>query len=336
MKTIRSVGFRAGWWTAGLLAVWVMPLRAATAPSDTAPAAPRTVKAQVVGNHAECYFHKDGLPLELVPIQVGTEIEVVRVGEGRCFFTYRNRPAYIGEAAVVPVDESGQIIRDRTVESFFPKPPKVVPVKPVEPLPVVVTPPEPPKPPVSPLPPELTGAGPKAICIAFAKAFMAGDNRRAKALCVPDPKMAELVDTMAPALLAVQKLEKALLAKWGPDAPKKFGLGTNLVTSNKMLDVLEEATEEIKGDRAQVLVKDDPDPTKLRKVEGEWRMEIPDLSKFGVSGPAELKLLKTASKAFDGLAGEIAAGRYRTIEEAQLAFVARLGVKIPTKPPGGS
>ena len=154
---------------------------------------------------------------------------------------------------------------------------------------------------------------PKGAATAFAKAMERGDVEAAKAASTgADPEMlAAMVKTVS----SMKKLQDAAVAKYGEE-------GKKLASENRDdLDIttaVENAEVKIEGDTATLTAKDKGEPLKLKKIGNEWKVDMSEMS-----GPAAgfgAIMMTAMSKAADELAGEIKAGKHKTVEEAQAAM----------------
>lgn len=322
--------------TMAWLLVCPLALRAAE-PSTEATNVQRTVRAQVIAQDAHAFFHANGHPVDLAPIPSGTVIEVERVSDGRCFFRWRNRAAYLGCSSVIPVDNLGREIRNRPLESFFPKPARPQPVKPATPAESAAKAGDGTNAPSAqgttgsnPSSAPAPGQSPKTVAAAFIKAFADGNAAAAKAICLPDPKVSEMIDLMSGFIKATKQFQKAVVAKWGEAAAKKSGLGISVSSALAAQgEALKQAKEETTSDTAKLVLDADPShPFTLKKVDGKWKVDLLATQEAQPQMMAMMAMYKPMTKAFNDLAAEVAAGKHQTIEQVMLALASKI------KPPG--
>jgi hypothetical protein len=158
---------------------------------------------------------------------------------------------------------------------------------------------------------------PKEAALAFSRALSAGNVERAKALSTGDagPQMLETLATMAS---ATDQLQKALKAKFG-DAALKLEVFTE---SPDAAEELKRLTETVTGDSARIaLSPTDKNATDLKKVGGEWKVDVTKYKEAASSAPQMRKI----ATAWNALAGEVKDGKFATVEEFKKAYDARTG-----------
>jgi hypothetical protein len=157
---------------------------------------------------------------------------------------------------------------------------------------------------------------PKGAAKSFAKALESGDAEAAKAASTGDPK---LVESLAKVGGGMKKLQDAAVAKFGEEgksiAGGPGGKGDKMAEMSKRV---EESTEKIDGDTATLTPKDGGEALKLKKVNGDWKL---DVSQMG-GGMAQMgsAMFDAMAKAAGETADEISAGKYKTVKEAQMAM----------------
>jgi hypothetical protein len=160
-----------------------------------------------------------------------------------------------------------------------------------------------------------TPESPKAVALAFSRALSAGDVARAKELSTGDagPQMLEALTKLA---AATAELQKALKETFG-DKAKDLEIFTE---SPDPAEELSRSTETITGDTAVIaLSPTDRNASSLKKVDGHWKY---DITKFAQSQRMRPQLEKMAD-AWSGLAKDVGAGKYATVEDFAPAFTAK-------------
>ena len=160
---------------------------------------------------------------------------------------------------------------------------------------------------------------PKAAAITLFKAISAGDRDVVAAglFAVGDEQRA-LAGAMADMIVAGKKLGDAAQEKFGKAADP---IGRGMLDPND-LEKLEDATVvETAPDAAVVTVPDQPRPMSFRKQDGEWKLVVTD---FSGAAPANIakqtRLVRAMAEATAVSANEVAAGKYKTPEEANFAI----------------
>jgi hypothetical protein len=190
----------------------------------------------------------------------------------------------------------------------------------------------------APSPPPLNLSTPKDAAISFGKAVEAGDLAQAQAVSITDAGTKELLAAMVPLVGALKKLDTAAVAKFGP-AGKNVAGGGN--PGAQFSGQYEDAEVKESGDTATVTGKKGGEPLKLKKVDGQWKVDLASMTK----GPDDARAMAMALPMFKGMTtsaeettAEITAGKYKTADEAKQAFTAKMmgGVLGGMKPgPGG-
>ncbi|MDB5295655.1 MAG: hypothetical protein JWO31_1638 [Phycisphaerales bacterium] len=154
---------------------------------------------------------------------------------------------------------------------------------------------------------------PKAAAKTFAAAMTTGDADAAKAASTgADAKM---IESMANAFGSYKKLHDAAAAKFGEEGKKLGAMGGSV--DDDLVKKLADATETITGDTATVAPKDGK-AMKLKKVDGAWKVDMSEMA--GPMAALGSQMFDKMGKAAKVTADEIAAGQYKTIDEAQAAF----------------
>jgi hypothetical protein len=175
----------------------------------------------------------------------------------------------------------------------------------------------------------------KKAANAFATALAGGDAAAAKAACIGAEAETALVEDMIGLMNAVKKLRKAGGDKFGDAgaslAPEQRGPGEDLARELNAADV------KIDGENATITSKSDKEEIlKLKRVDGKWKIDLgamPNKEEMLKAGP----VIRTMAKAANDTAAEIAAGKFKTADEAKAAlakmFPALVGAAGPTSKP---
>lgn len=148
---------------------------------------------------------------------------------------------------------------------------------------------------------------PKSAAKAFAHAVISNDADTAKqAATGAESKTIEGVVALAANLM---KLQAAAKSKFGDNA---FGDNDlkQFVEIEKQVDA---ATEKDDGDSATFASATDPEFLKLKKIDGNWKVDLSDLQKASA-------LFDVFNKAAVETTNEINDGKYKSSKEAQDAF----------------
>lgn len=171
---------------------------------------------------------------------------------------------------------------------------------------------------------------PKGAAKSFANAIERGDADGAKAASTGgDPKTIEGLAKMGGSM---KKLRDAAVSKFGEQGKSMAG-ADGMGDMSKKVD---EATEKIDGDTATLQSPGKSEPLKLKKVSGEWRVDVSEM--FGPAFAMGAGMFDSMSKAASDTADEINAGKYKTAAEAQQAFQQKMmgGMMLaPGQKPGG-
>jgi hypothetical protein len=168
-------------------------------------------------------------------------------------------------------------------------------------------------------------SSPKAAALSFAVALEKGDTEGAKAAAVATAKNAEMIGLLTEVGQNANKLRDAAKAKFGDAAAEQFGTAKH--TPEEVAKQLDKADIKIDADTATI-TNPNPDPRQrgsltLKKVNNDWRVDL-------TSGPMgeqliqQLPVLQALSSSFSDVAAEIAADKYKTVEEAKQAIQARM------------
>jgi hypothetical protein len=177
-------------------------------------------------------------------------------------------------------------------------------------------------------------SSPKSAAMAFGTALLAGDSAGIKATSMGTDNDFKVVDAMGQMVGAMKKLSDAAVAKWGKDnALSKGSMAPDIQKE------LEESEVKIDGDSATIIKKDKSDaksPMKLKKVDGNWKVDLGSLPKEGMD--QLVKMAPAMAKAAAEVSAEIAADKYKTADEAQQALGAKMlaAMMQAAPPPGGA
>jgi hypothetical protein len=162
-------------------------------------------------------------------------------------------------------------------------------------------------------------SSPRSAAIALYKAVSAGDRDAvAASFYAANSAQRDLADAMADVIVAGKKLGDAAKAKFGK-AADPIGRG---MLDPADLSKLEEATvKETAADAATITVPGQPRPMSFRKQDGQWKLVVTD---FGGAAPQNIakqtRLVQQMAAAIDASAVEVAAGKFKTPEEATNAI----------------
>jgi hypothetical protein len=161
---------------------------------------------------------------------------------------------------------------------------------------------------------------PKAAVKTFVQALANGNVEMAKAAAITDEQQANMLELMTTMTGSMKKLTDAAVAKFGEAGEtisgQKMKMGENL----KQID---ESEVKIEGDVATIMPKDQKQPVKLKKQDGQWKVDMASMP--NVERLAEAKPMITAMvNAANATATEINADKYKNVEEARTAFRAKM------------
>jgi hypothetical protein len=155
---------------------------------------------------------------------------------------------------------------------------------------------------------------PRRTLTVYAVAMAAGDADRVRnSYWAETPDEKAVVDAYAHLATSVGALRKAATDRYGPDGFDNIGFGKMFADQIKAL----EATRLfVDGPKALVFVnKDDKPDLRLVRVESGWK-----ISATSFSNPARQAVrIDAQASAYDDLAREIAAGKYRLATDARAA-----------------
>lgn len=162
-------------------------------------------------------------------------------------------------------------------------------------------------------------ATPKGAAKAFATAMENGDAAAAKrASTGGDP---QVIEAMAKLSGNMKKLHDASVAKFGDQGKNltEGGGGPNFSDWSKKID---EATVKEEGDTATLTQKDNAEPLKLKKINGEWKVDVSPMT--GEMAGMGTAMFDSMAKAANETADEVKAGKYKTPQEARQALSSKM------------
>ena len=160
---------------------------------------------------------------------------------------------------------------------------------------------------------------PKTSAVAIFNAVTAGDREAlAASLYAENDAQRALASAMADMIVAGKKLGDAAKQKFGSAADP---IGRGMLDPSD-LSKLEQATVKESGDDTAVLnVPGQPRPMSFRRQDGQWKLVVTD---FGGAAPQNIekqtRLVRAMGEAINTAAAEVAAGKYKTPEEATFAI----------------
>jgi hypothetical protein len=165
----------------------------------------------------------------------------------------------------------------------------------------------------------LDRSSPKAAAISLFKAITAGDREAVAAgFFAGNDEQRDLAEAMADVIVSGKKL--------GDAAKEKFGNGADPIGRGMLdpddLSKLEDATVvETSPDAVVLTVPDQPRPMSFRRQAGEWKLVVTDFGGAAQQNIAkQTRLVRAMADAIEAAAGEIAANKYKTPEEAKFAI----------------
>jgi hypothetical protein len=187
-------------------------------------------------------------------------------------------------------------------------------------------------------------SSPKAAAKTFGDALIVGDVPKAKAVSVGNERQGTILEAMVNLVGGMKKLEDVMIAKYGRQA---FKSGNSPVSSDPMQDALKRLSEgevKITGDTAVITPKKkegaDPgqnEPWTLKKVGSEWKVDLGSITKaLEESGTADEQVegMKAFRTMVQGMTTEVAAGKYKTLGEANEAIkqsFIRMGAELAAR-----
>src|SRR5688572_1736618 len=175
-------------------------------------------------------------------------------------------------------------------------------------------------------------ATPKQAAVEWATALTSGDATTARTLMTGTEEQMKMMDGMVGFMGAAKNMRDAMKEKFGDDAVKQAGGAATGMDPEEMKQKIDESTEKIEGDTASLTVKGEEQPLVLKKQDGRWKIDL--------NGPAMAEMQQASAmmapmqKAMDETTAEIKAGKYKTVQEAQMAmgkkmFGGAAGIEAP-------
>jgi hypothetical protein len=160
---------------------------------------------------------------------------------------------------------------------------------------------------------------PKGTMKAFYEAMESGDATAVRGFfhAATDAEKA-LADAYAAQLTAAKALGDAAKAKFGA-AGDALSKGLPLRDEIAKLDAAEVS---VNGDRATINIAGQPNPLRLIKVEGRWRLALADFA--GENLPGQTAALKDMAAALQTIATDIQADKFPAPADAQRALQQKL------------
>jgi hypothetical protein len=155
---------------------------------------------------------------------------------------------------------------------------------------------------------------PKGAAKTFATALENGDADAAKKACTGgDPKM---IDSLANAAGNMKKMREAAISKFGDEGKTAFN-GPDGDDMGMMTTKVDDAVEKIDGDKAMLTLKDGK-PLALKKVDGDWKVDVSEMSGLGSSMGAAM--FDSMGKAAKEVTDDVNTGKYKSAADAKTAF----------------
>lgn len=152
---------------------------------------------------------------------------------------------------------------------------------------------------------------PKKAAIVFAQALIDGDFPTAKNASAGSDQDYQYLESLIQFIAASKALHNTAINKFG-DAGKSIAADA----AAGMTQQLNASSESIDGDKAAVGTSDGREPTLLRKIDGNWKVDLAAIPQKDEIG----KALLAQKKAMLDAVADLNAGKYKTAEEAQKAI----------------
>jgi len=322
--------------------------------AENAAAPSQTKTMVIIDPNPECFYHRNGAPVDFLYMDGGVQLEIERIEGDRAFFTWNGKPAYVRTNFVATLEEFHEENNKRPPEFRFFQTnvagvvrwvkPKITPemiakaklaaaqaqtnARPV----AASSSSEPAKAPVTlaPPPPKAPALSPKETGLAFAKALMEGDAAKAKSFCLPDARGMALLDAQASFIASLNNLNKAVTDKFGAQAAADVKLPTDEILK-KIRAEFEGAREEINGDTAMLFSPSDPkNPQKMKLVAGHWKIDLANaVSRKPAEAAAMQQMMQLLTMTFQQLATDIKNGKYANMEEVGKALMSTFQMPKP-------
>ncbi len=165
---------------------------------------------------------------------------------------------------------------------------------------------------------------PQAAAKSLTTAMFDGDVATVQSAVIATPEQSEALAAVTRVMSARKKLIDAAVAKFGEDGKKIEGPMAANQSAEAQHKQIDEA--EVKVDGATATLKPAiGDAQHFKQVDGQWKLDLensPGTDKLVQSA----KIMPIVETEFSSLAGEIASGKYKTVDEARNA----LQMKIQT------
>lgn len=165
---------------------------------------------------------------------------------------------------------------------------------------------------------------PKHAAESFCKAMENGDVAGAKALAVGSEKQLTVLETIVPFVQSFKQLENAAFKKWGESGRNELTASPGGANRFDVYDRIKTDREEISGDTATLTTTDpkatDRSPMKLKKVNGQWKMDLASVQDEGMDDPKNVKIFKSMAEIAKTTASEIDQGKYADAASAKQAM----------------
>jgi hypothetical protein len=160
---------------------------------------------------------------------------------------------------------------------------------------------------------------PKKAALAMIKAVSEADVPGLRATCVGTEEHFKTMEGAMSVLELARKMQQAAIDKFGAQGKQVgaylVGPGYAVVAAR-----MESFEEVITGDVATVGMNGDPNPARLKKVDGAWKVDL-DVMKEDPAQMAREEAVKQALvKILTDVTADIVAGKYQTAREAARAF----------------
>ncbi len=152
---------------------------------------------------------------------------------------------------------------------------------------------------------------PKAALLAQDAAAQAGDlEADAKFYYAADDHQRDLLKLIAKGDVALARLQSAVAKQFGKDISLEVVHAAGTVVT----DDVKAAGEKVDGDKATVTFKNDATPLHMLKIDGDWKVSLPDM--LGEATPPQLEKLGQKFTEFtteiDKLTDLVAKGKFRS------------------------
>jgi hypothetical protein len=177
---------------------------------------------------------------------------------------------------------------------------------------------------------------PKGALKALAAALRDGDGERIRqVMAAANPAETRMVAAMADMARAMADLQKAAVKAFGPEGAKEV-VGDTHATDAAGRARIDAAEVRVQGDTATVVVSEGEDtPVVLRKVGGQWKVPMAELSKNADPNVLDERLDELAEqrKLVAQLTKEIGDGEFNSPTQAKDAWQSRAMQAVTRRPP---